>query len=52
VSFSRHDALVLATAHDAFKDPALYVFTKLVVDTRNMFASIFPEGGGPRVVKA
>jgi UDP-N-acetyl-D-glucosamine dehydrogenase len=50
--FARYDVLVLATAHDAFKDPSLYVDTKVVVDTRNLFSSIFPFGGGPRVVKA
>ena len=34
--FGRYDALVLATAHRQFRDPALYALAKLVVDTRNV----------------
>jgi UDP-N-acetyl-D-glucosamine dehydrogenase len=41
------DAIVVATAHDEFKDPALYDGSKLVVDTRN----IVPPGAA-RVVRA
>ena len=51
-SFAEYDAIVVATAHDAFKDAKLYGRTKLVVDTRNMMAPLFSKGGGPRVVKA
>jgi UDP-N-acetyl-D-glucosamine dehydrogenase len=32
----RHDAVLLLTAHSAFKDPALYTDTRLLVDTRNV----------------
>jgi len=41
------DALLLATAHDQFKNPALYSYAKLVVDTRNIVAPLF--GGAPPV---
>jgi UDP-N-acetyl-D-glucosamine dehydrogenase len=58
-AFARYDALVLATAHDAFKDAALYRGARLVVDTRNVVAPALaaaagPEApaGGPRVFKA
>lgn len=34
--FARHDALVLSTAHTAFRDPELYRGASLVVDTRNV----------------
>jgi UDP-N-acetyl-D-glucosamine dehydrogenase len=37
-AFAGFDALVVATAHDAFSDPALYEDVTLVVDTRNLFA--------------
>ncbi len=52
--FGRYDAVVLATAHDAFKDGSLYRKTPLVVDTRNI---VGPALGGswsgrPRLVKA
>ncbi len=47
-AFGAFDAIVLATAHDAFRDPALYRCAKLVVDTRN----VVPPHWGPRVVKA
>jgi UDP-N-acetyl-D-glucosamine dehydrogenase len=53
-AFARHDAVLLATAHDAFKDRGLYRDVALVLDTRNMFASM-PSGAvaGPRrLVKA
>jgi len=51
-TFARYDAVVLSTAHDAFKDPALYRGCKLVVDSRNAVAPLFAAGQGPRIVKA
>ncbi len=51
-TFARYDAIVVSTAHDVFKDPALYRGAKLVVDTRNAVAPLFEPGQGPRVVKA
>jgi UDP-N-acetyl-D-glucosamine dehydrogenase len=52
--FARYDALLLATAHEAFKDRELYRDVKLVVDTRNVVAPLLARGGpGPRrIVKA
>ena len=48
-----YDAVVVSTAHELFKDPALFQGLQLVVDTRNLVAGLFPGGGGPRrVVKA
>jgi UDP-N-acetyl-D-mannosaminuronate dehydrogenase len=46
--FARHDAVLLATAHREFADPALYRDTALVVDTRHV---VLP-GWGPEVVRA
>jgi len=43
--FAKYDAIVVATAHSVFRDPALYDSAKLVVDTRNIVHS-------PRVVRA
>jgi UDP-N-acetyl-D-glucosamine dehydrogenase len=52
-TFSRYDAVVLATGHEAFKARALYREVRLVVDTRNAVAPLFAgHGGGPRIVKA
>jgi UDP-N-acetyl-D-glucosamine dehydrogenase len=52
-TFAQYDAIVVSTAHDCFKDPALYERAKLVVDTRNAVAPIVPaRGAGVRVVKA
>jgi UDP-N-acetyl-D-glucosamine dehydrogenase len=51
-AFAGYDAVVVATAHDAFKDPALFARVQLVVDTRNIVAPLFRTGGGPRVVTA
>ena len=51
-TFATYDVLVLSTAHDCFKSAELYAGAKLVVDTRNVLAALFPDGGGPRVVKA
>ncbi len=51
-TFGRYDVIVLSTPHDEFREAALYRTCKLVVDTRNVIAPLFPRGGGPRVVKA
>ena len=56
-AFAAYDAVVVATAHEQFKDAALYRSVKLVVDTRNLMAGLdflatsvpLPA---PRVVKA
>ncbi len=52
--FAGYDAIVVATAHDAFKDRSLYRDVGLVIDTRNMVAPLLAgEGAGPRrLVKA
>jgi UDP-N-acetyl-D-glucosamine dehydrogenase len=51
--FARYDALVVSTAHDVFKDAALFARAKLVVDTRNVVASLFVARALPfRLVKA
>ena len=47
-TFGGYDAVVVATAHDFFRNPALYRATRLVVDTRNAV----PRDAGPRIVKA
>jgi UDP-N-acetyl-D-glucosamine dehydrogenase len=49
-AFADFDAVLVATAHEAFKDPALYARTRLVIDTRNIVKASGP--GGPRVVRA
>jgi UDP-N-acetyl-D-glucosamine dehydrogenase len=51
-AFGAYDAVVVSTAHDHFKDKRLYRDVRLVVDTRNVVASLFPGGEGPRIVKA
>jgi len=53
-AFAEFDAVVVATAHDEFKDPALYRDVRLVVDSRNMIAPLLKERGGNlrRLVKA
>jgi UDP-N-acetyl-D-glucosamine dehydrogenase len=52
-AFARHDALVVSTAHDLFREAALYEGVRLVVDTRNLMATVLGAGAkGPRVVKA
>jgi len=49
-ALSQYDALVVSTAHDRFRDPALYKGVSLVIDTRNI---VRPSEHGPeRVVKA
>ncbi len=35
--FARYDVLLVATAHAAFRQPALFASAQLVVDTRNLF---------------
>ncbi|HET7435655.1 MAG TPA: nucleotide sugar dehydrogenase [Thermoanaerobaculia bacterium] len=49
-SFAQFDALVVSTAHAAFKDQTLYTNAQLVIDTRNVIAPEALPGG--RVVKA
>ena len=51
-AFAGYDAVVVSTAHDQFKDPALYAGVKLIIDTRNALTRLFPPGEGPRVVTA
>lgn len=34
--FAKYDALLVSTAHTAFRDPALYANARLVIDTRNI----------------
>jgi UDP-N-acetyl-D-glucosamine dehydrogenase len=46
----RYDAVVISTAHSAFRDPALYAHATLVVDTRNVVHLL--EGSRTRVVRA
>jgi UDP-N-acetyl-D-glucosamine dehydrogenase len=53
-TFATYDAVVVATAHDVFKDGALYRGVSLVVDTRNIVAPALGGSwsGTPRLVKA
>jgi UDP-N-acetyl-D-glucosamine dehydrogenase len=51
-SFAPYDAVVVATAHEVFKHEHLFRGVRLVVDTRNLVAPLFPHGGGPRIVQA
>jgi UDP-N-acetyl-D-glucosamine dehydrogenase len=52
-AFARFDAVVVSTAHDTFRDPALYRDVRLVVDARNLMAPLALSGTKrPRVVKA
>ena len=51
-TFAGFDAVVVSTAHDAFKDPALYERTRLVIDTRNIVRPASAGRPGPRVVHA
>ena len=51
-TFADYDAVVVSTAHEEFKSAALFARCRLVVDARNILASLFPNGGGPRMVKA
>jgi UDP-N-acetyl-D-glucosamine dehydrogenase len=49
-ALGRYDAVVIATAHAEFRDPALYRHARLVIDTRNIVRAT-PEGPA-RLVKA
>ena len=49
--FAKFDAVVVSTAHGAFKDQSLYSKTRLVIDTRNIVETP-PPGTLPRVVRA
>jgi UDP-N-acetyl-D-glucosamine dehydrogenase len=51
-TFARYDAVIVSTAHDVFKRAELFAGSKLVIDSRNAVAPLFPRGGGPRIVKA
>jgi UDP-N-acetyl-D-glucosamine dehydrogenase len=51
-TFGSFNAPVVSTAHELFKRPELFTHVKLVVDSRNLLAPLFPAGGGPMVVKA
>ena len=46
--FARQDAVLVAMAHSAFKDPELYAHAKMVIDTRN----IIPRGLTLPVIRA
>jgi UDP-N-acetyl-D-glucosamine dehydrogenase len=51
--FAGHDVIVVSTAHSDFRDAKLFARAQLVVDTRNLVASIgLPPGTGPEVVRA
>jgi UDP-N-acetyl-D-glucosamine dehydrogenase len=49
-SFASYDAIVVSTAHSAFKEPDLYRDAKIVIDTRNIVAENALAGG--RLYKA
>jgi len=54
-AFAAFDAVLVATAHDQFKEPALWSGLRLVIDTRNLIEPLFrnrPEAGPRRLVKA
>lgn len=50
-AFARYDAVVVATAHDVFKEAELFRQVALVVDTRNLLEGLATRRG-TRVVKA
>ncbi len=50
--FAGYDVIVVATAHDAFKQATLYADAKLVVDARNLVAPLLARSDRPRIVKA
>jgi UDP-N-acetyl-D-glucosamine dehydrogenase len=50
--FAQYDCVLVSTAHDSFKDPALYRDVKLAVDTRNLLGRLGPLPGTLRLVKA
>ncbi|HEY2028136.1 MAG TPA: nucleotide sugar dehydrogenase [Myxococcales bacterium] len=51
-TLGKFDALVLATAHEQFKNKALYAKAKLLVDTRNLVAPLFESKVPFPLVKA
>ncbi len=53
-TFAGYDALVVSTAHDAFKQADLFARARLVVDARNLIAPPFAGSRtpGPRLAKA
>ena len=54
-TFATFDAVLVATAHDQFKDPKLWAGVRLAIDTRNLVEPLFKDGAhrGPRrLVKA
>jgi UDP-N-acetyl-D-glucosamine dehydrogenase len=44
-TFGRYDALVVSTAHSAFRNPSLYARSKIVIDTRNVVPADAMETG-------
>lgn len=51
--FAGHDAVVVSTAHDAFRQAELYEKVGLVIDSRNLVAPLFQDRAAPcRIVKA
>ncbi len=48
--FAEHDAVVISTAHDAFKNLALYRDVAILIDTRNIVPASALEHG--RLYKA
>jgi UDP-N-acetyl-D-glucosamine dehydrogenase len=52
-TLAEYDAVVISTAHDAFRDAHLFHSARLVVDTRNLVAPLFSGRPLPfRLVKA
>jgi UDP-N-acetyl-D-glucosamine dehydrogenase len=51
-AFASYDAIVIATAHDAFKDASLYETVPLVVDTRNVVPRTLERNGRTKVLRA
>ena len=52
-TFAGYDAVVVSTAHDAFRQADLWRGVKLAVDARNLVAPLFPGQAPPcRLVKA
>jgi UDP-N-acetyl-D-glucosamine dehydrogenase len=51
-SLGEFDALLVATAHDQFKNAAMYARAKLVVDTRNILEPLFKGQAPFPIVKA
>jgi UDP-N-acetyl-D-glucosamine dehydrogenase len=50
--FARYDAIVVSTAHGDFRDPKLFAGARLVVDTRNLMASLGLGRAGLDVMRA